>query len=301
MVPKFVATVSEFRFDGPEYGTAVKKAVSFSLRAASRAFLLVIAARVRVKTGFLRGAFGTLEDRVGYVVEHKIVPKSDPRVRKSKIASRIADLQKQLNAVPSRMQRRKTAEASLPKGKKREGATKILAKQEKTIAKKKSTITELKKKVRLLREIQALSLFANTEGLAQGEYYYPTPVGRMGRKRGIRRGNPVLKTPLSGRPFATPVASIIRPSTGDAGFMFTYAVDIRYYPYNDVNWQSWDSAVAAFMTAFIDTVRDKYPHFTDFLFTTQVTSATSAGITSGGIRYVDSLGPIDASERIGPS
>ncbi len=60
MMPSINIEVKQFTFDSEGYATAVRKAVEKSLQLACRAFLMEADTRIPVRTGFLRGAFGTL-------------------------------------------------------------------------------------------------------------------------------------------------------------------------------------------------------------------------------------------------
>lgn len=60
MIPDFNIEINQFSFDGAGYATAMKTAVGKAIQLACKAFLYEADTRISVRTGFLKGAFGTL-------------------------------------------------------------------------------------------------------------------------------------------------------------------------------------------------------------------------------------------------
>ncbi len=294
MFPKIKLEVAQFQFDGDAYTKAFRLAVTRAVRLAARAFLLETANRIPVRTGFLRGAFGTLEDVVGSVSGGKIIPRTNPGVKKSKLLRSIKGLEENLAHIPSKAFRRKHIQATLPKGKKREGASKILKEQEAAIAKKKAELNRAKERLKKLAHINALKLHQDRKDTVQGEYYYPDPVGRTGKRKGVHRG--ILKTPSSGQPFATPSRNILKG--GDNTWAFTYGVDIRYYQINDRlrGWDSWRQAIRMYNETLEKELR-KIPSVLQYL-KTQL--GTQPGATLTDFRFgnlIETSGPLESIDE----
>src|SRR4051812_758195 len=67
MFPTFKLRLNRFKLDGQKYGLVLGRHIQAAMRIAAREFLLEVVKRIPVWTGFLRGAFGNLEDLVGTV------------------------------------------------------------------------------------------------------------------------------------------------------------------------------------------------------------------------------------------
>lgn len=259
MFPQINIEINYLQFDVDGYTKAVRLGVAKALREAARAFILEINNLVRIRTGFLRGAFGTLENVVGSVVGGQIVPARSPGIRKTKLGAKIASYK----PPAARGVRRKAIEAKLPLGQKRAGATKILARQEVKIKKQKALLKKLQ--ARYKRVANAPSVIRHQDQVFKtGEYYYPSPVGRKSQKKGNPRG--ILKTSSSGQQFATPSSTIFKATNYPLGWSFNYAVDIRYYGIQDVKWQSWSSAIDMFNNVFVSELGN-LPDITQYMYT----------------------------------
>ena len=284
MIPSFKFVAYKFEFDSNGYTEATRRAVTAAVRLAARAFLLEADSLIPVDTGFLRGAFGTLEDAMGSVSQGTVVPPSNPAVRKAKLNRKIAAILDRQGKIKPRWQRRQEALASAPKGKKMDAAKKILAQQDREISKDKERLAKFNEHLAKVAHARDLETHQNRTDTKQGQYYYPTPPGRSGRKKGVIRGG-ILKTPTSGRPFATPVGEIL-VSEG-SNWTFTYEVDISYYAPNDTRygWNSWRSATEAFLQA-LENEFANLPNIMDFV-TTVTGSAPSVGTVSDDAFGVD--------------
>lgn len=130
----------------------------------------------------------------------------------------------------------------------------------------------------------------------KNEYYYERRVGRFGLKKGVRRGG-ILKTPNSGRQFATQSENLIFNVSG-MQFSFNYNVNISYYAPNDVihGWLSWLTATTVFKNTLINELT-RYPRLLSYL-TTSVVTTLSGGGTRGNITYVGNLEQITESQTV---
>lgn len=279
-------------FDREGYTRDLRLAMSRAMRAAAREFLLVINSRIPIRTGFLRGAFGTLESVVGSVdtATGAVVPPTNPAAKKAAVKVKLGGLGiKDIHNVPPRWQRRQSALGLFSKGEKRAGARGVLEKQDKLL--------EQLKKVKGARDITT----HQQQTFKRGEYYYPSPPGRHGRKKGVIRGG-ILKTTTSGQPFATQPGNILKES--GMAITFNYAVDISYYAINDRlrGWESWNGALAAFHACFQEEMT-KVPNLLKYIYTVKGQSPGTVPIMnySGGTpEYTPgSLNTIDTSETIG--
>lgn len=123
-------------FDREGYTRDLRLAMSRAMRAAAREFLLVINSRIPIRTGFLRGAFGTLESVVGSVdtATGAVVPPTNPAAKKAAVKVKLGGLGiKDIHNVPPRWQRRQSALGLFSKGEKRAGARGVLEKQDKLL------------------------------------------------------------------------------------------------------------------------------------------------------------------------
>ncbi len=266
MFPQFSIEVAQFKFDTDGYTNACRLAIVKATRLAARAFLLAADSRIPVRTGFLRGAFGNLEDIVGAVSGGKVVPKSNPSSRLRSLQGKIRSSEHKLASVPAKGIRRKQIEASLPPGNKRAGATKILAKEAKVQGRIKDKLKLFRQGLKKYKGVIALRTHEDRTDTIGGEYYYPTPVGRHGRKDGVHRGGAVLKTPSSGRPFATPPGDVQSFDVTTLRWNFAFSVNIRYYLPNDLNygWESWRAAVLAYNETLVSALAE-YPQILDYV------------------------------------
>ena len=252
MFPKISFAVGLFQLD-PTYVGDLAKCVKKANRMAARAFLLAAVSAIPVRTGFLRGAFGNLEEVVGSVVGGTVIPSTNPAVKRAKLLKQMQGIEHKITSVPSKAQRRRQAEAQFAPGKKRAGASKLLKEQDIEIAKDKNQLKKVKARFKSVSSARVIERFAD-QTFRTGEYYYPSPVGRHGKQKGVHRG--ILKTTSSGQPFATPASSILRQGNNVSSWVFTFEVDINYYAYNDNTrgWNSWRYAVEAFYATFQDEI-----------------------------------------------
>lgn len=65
MFPKFTLTADYVKFDGGIFGLKLGEHFNKAMRVAARSFLIEAVKRIPVRTGFLRGSFGNLEDIIG--------------------------------------------------------------------------------------------------------------------------------------------------------------------------------------------------------------------------------------------
>lgn len=298
MFPKIVFEASQFQFDTAGYTKALRLAIARAIRMSARAFLLEADSRIPLRTGFLRGAFGILEDLVGSVVGGNVIPATNPSIKKAKFGSQVRNLTNALANVKPRGQRRKDIESRLPKGQKRVQAGKILASQEVEIAKNKEALKRSKSAFKKVAHAKDVIRHAYRGDLVHSEYYYLNPVGRFGLKKGVRRGITVLKTPTSGRTFVTLPGQVFTSTTDPAGWKFTYAVDIRYYAVNDRLWDSWRQALRVFSETFQQEMSE-LPDILQYIRVVKAQVPGSTTILEGGelIEQVV-IDSIDASDII---
>ena len=89
------------------------------------------------------------------------------------------------------------------------------------------------------------------------EYYYGS-------------GSKILKTPTSGRPFATPTDEILRKE--GLKFSFNYGVDITYLNINDLTpghaptapWGAFEAGATAFIN-YMSTALNEFPNIEDYI------------------------------------
>lgn len=269
------------RFDAVRFSRAVDTELKRLYVECARAFLIAAVRRIQVRTGFLRGAFGTLADAIGA---------AETTQRKALLKQRrFQTLRRQLTtrftrqAIRAGRDPRAAAQEALRRT--RESLNKLAERemaQGPTTATRKTRQrimeTLRRRQERILELARVRGSFsrqgtrytgANTPGkfnLRTGERVrqifnrpgFPDKLEYYYHRRNDPDGR-VLKTTRSGRQFTRPATkSILTTDKGKSSaipdlnfhsrYTFTYSVDIRYLAINDVRegWRSWSSAIDAF-------------------------------------------------------